>query len=247
VRLYPAIDLRGGRCVRLYQGDYQRQTVYRADPVEQALAFEAEGAPWLHVVDLDAARTGEAANREVVAAICCAVAVPVQVGGGVRTDAAARALFDAGAARVVVGTAAFERPGLVERLVGDGRAVAVALDARGGEVATHGWTTGTGTTVAEMVARFAAAGVDAFIVTDIARDGTLAGPDLEGLRALLGATSVPIVASGGVGGLDDLRALAALAEAGRRLDGVIVGRALYEGAFSVRAALAAIGEGRPCG
>lgn len=242
MKLYPAIDLRGGRCVRLYQGDYDRETVYGEDPVAQALAFQAEGAAWLHVVDLDAARTGEPTNRPAIEAICGAVDVPVEVGGGVRDDAAARALFDVGVARVVIGTAALADPGLVRRLAADGHAVAVGLDAHGDEVATHGWTERTGRTVGDLAAEFADAGVAALVVTEIGRDGTLAGPDLDGLRRLLGATAIPVIASGGVGSLDDLRALAAVEVAGRRFEGAIVGRALYEGAFTVGQALAAIGE-----
>jgi phosphoribosylformimino-5-aminoimidazole carboxamide ribotide isomerase len=242
VRLYSAIDLRGGRCVRLYQGDYDAETVYGDDPVAQARAFEAEGAPWVHVVDLDAARTGEPVNRPVIGAICAALDVPVQVGGGIRDMAAARALFDAGASRVVIGTAALEDPDLVRRLAAAGRAVAVGLDARGDEVATHGWTERSGRTVGEVAAEFAGAGVAALVVTEIGRDGTLAGPDLDGLRRLLAVTDVPVIASGGVGTLDDLRALAAVTEGERRFDGAIVGRALYEGAFTVAQALAVLAE-----
>jgi phosphoribosylformimino-5-aminoimidazole carboxamide ribotide isomerase len=244
MKLYPAIDLRGGRCVRLYQGDYARETVYGEDPVAQALAFQAEGAPWLHVVDLDAARTGEPTNRPAIEAICAAVDVPVEVGGGVRSDAAALALFDVGVSRVVIGTAALAEPDLVRRLTAAGHAVAVGLDAHGDEVATHGWTERTGRTVGELAAEFADAGVAALVVTEIGRDGTLAGPDLDGLRRLLAATSIPVIASGGVGRLEDLRALAAVEEDGRRFEGAIVGRALYEGAFTVSEALDAISEVR---
>lgn len=242
--VYPAIDLRGGRCVRLYQGDYGRETVYGEDPVAQALAFESEGAEWLHVVDLDAARTGEATNRGVVADVCAAVRIPVQVGGGIRDDAAAHALFELGVARIVIGTAALEQPELVRRLCGAGHDVAVGLDAHGDEVATHGWTERTGRVVSEVAAELADAGVAALVVTEIGRDGTLAGPDVEGLRALLAATAVPVIASGGVGSLDDLRALGSVEEGGRRFEGAIVGRALYEGAFSLGQALEALGARR---
>ena len=237
MKLLPAIDLRDGRCVRLYQGDYGRETVYGDDPVAQARAFVAEGAGWLHVVDLDAARSGESTNRPVIRAICQAVEVPVEVGGGVRSEDAASALFDTGVTRVVIGTAALEQPELVARLAGAGRRVAVGLDARGGEVATHGWTERSGHTVADLAARFADVGVDALIVTEIGRDGTLEGPDLDGLCQVLAGSTVPVIASGGVGRLDDLRALAAVREEGRGFDGVIVGRALYEGAFTVAQAL----------
>jgi phosphoribosylformimino-5-aminoimidazole carboxamide ribotide isomerase len=236
--LYPAIDLLDGRCVRLHQGDYDRSTVYGDDPVAQALAFQAEGAPWVHVVDLDAARTGEPRNRDVVAAIAGALDVPVQTGGGVRTAEAAEALFAAGVARVVLGTAALEDPDLVRRLAAE-HPVAVGLDARGAEVAVRGWLEGSGADVLDLARAYEDAGVDALVVTEISRDGTLAGPDLEGLSRVLAATSVPVIASGGIGTLDDVRALAALSVEGRTLAGAITGRAVYEGAFTVAEAVAA--------
>jgi phosphoribosylformimino-5-aminoimidazole carboxamide ribotide isomerase len=232
MELYPAIDLLGGRCVRLYQGDYERETVYGDDPVGQARSFEAAGADWIHVVDLDAARTGEPVNRDVVAAIAAGVDVPVQSGGGVRDEVAARALFDAGVARVVVGTAALEDPDFVRRLAVS-HPVAVGLDARGRDVAVRGWTEGSGADLIELASAFENAGVAALVVTEISRDGTLDGPDVVGLTDVLAATSIPVIASGGVGTLDDLRALGRLESAGRRLSGVIAGRALYEGRFSV--------------
>lgn len=238
--LYPAIDLLDGRCVRLYQGDYDRETVYGDDPVAQALAFQAEGAPWIHVVDLDAARTGEPRNRDVVAAIAAAVDVPVQTGGGIRDRDAAVALFDAGVSRVVLGTAALEDPALVRSLASE-HPVAVGLDARGREVAVRGWLEGSGEDLLDLAAAFADAGVAALVVTEIGRDGTLEGPDVAGLADVLAATTVPVIASGGVGSLDDLRTLAALESAGRTLSGAIVGRALYEGAFGVAEAVAASG------
>ena len=236
--LYPAIDLLDGRCVRLYQGDYDRSTVYGDDPVAQALAFQAEGAPWVHVVDLDAARTGVPRNRDVVAAIAGALDVPVQTGGGVRTAEAAEALFAAGVGRVVLGTAALEDPDLVRRLAAE-HPVAVGLDARGAEVAVRGWLEGSGADVLDLAVAYQDAGVDALVVTEISRDGTLEGPDLEGLARVLAATTVPVIASGGIGTLDDVRALAALSAAGRSLAGAITGRAVYEGAFSVAEAVAA--------
>jgi phosphoribosylformimino-5-aminoimidazole carboxamide ribotide isomerase len=239
VDLYPAIDLLDGRCVRLYQGDYDRETVYGDDPVAQALAFQAEGAPWVHVVDLDAARTGEPRTREVVAAIAGALDVPVQTGGGIRDEAAADALFDAGVARVVLGTAALEDPDLVRRLAAR-RPVAVGLDARGRDVAVRGWLEGSGADLLDLAAAFADAGVAALVVTEISRDGTLGGPDLDGLASVLAATPIPVIASGGVGTLDDLRALAELDAAGRTLSGAIVGRAVYEGAFTVTDAVSAV-------
>ena len=236
MELYPAIDIRGGRCVRLLQGDYDQETVYGDDPVAVAKGYEAAGAPWVHVVDLDAARRGRPENREVVAAVAAAVGVPVQSGGGVRNEAAAEALLSAGVRRVVIGTAALQDPPLVRRLVASwpGR-IAVGVDGRSGEAAVHGWTEGSGVPVLDAVARFEDAGVAAVIVTDIGRDGTLAGPDLDGLAAVLDRTSIDVIASGGVGSLDDLRSLAGLG----RLAGVIVGKALYEGVFTVEEAIAA--------
>ena len=230
--LYPAIDLLDGRCVRLYQGDYGRETVYGDDPVAQARAFAAAGAPWIHVVDLDAARTGDPRNRELVAAIAAAVDVPVQTGGGVRDDAAADALLSNGVRRVVVGTAALDAPDWVRRLADryPGR-VAVGLDARGRDVAVRGWVEGSGRDLVEVARGFDDAGVAALVVTEIGRDGTLEGPALDQLSAVLAATRLDLVASGGVGSLEDLRSLAALDVDGRRLAGAIVGRALYEGAF----------------
>jgi phosphoribosylformimino-5-aminoimidazole carboxamide ribotide isomerase len=239
--LFPAIDVRDGRCVRLYQGDYAQETVYADDPVAQAQAFAAEGARWVHVVDLDAARTGDPHNREVVAAIAAAVDVPVQAGGGVRDDGAADHMLSLGVARVVVGTAALERPDWVRDLASrhPGR-IAVGLDARGHDVAVRGWVEGSGRDVVEVARRFDGAGVAALVVTEIGRDGTLAGPALDQLADVLGATSLDVVASGGVGTLADLRGLSALEVDGRRLAGVIVGRALYEGAFRVNDAVATV-------
>jgi len=240
VDLFPAIDIRGGRCVRLYQGDYGRETVYEGDPVTVAKGYAADGAPWIHVVDLDASRTGELVNRPTVAAIAAAVDVPVQVGGGVRDDAAADALLDAGVRRVVVGTAALDDPAWVRRLAArhPGR-VALGLDARGREVAVRGWVEGSGRELVDMAGDFADAGLAALVVTSIGVDGTLAGPDVDQLAAVLAASRLDLVASGGVGTLEHLRALARLDVGGRRLAGAIVGRALYEGAFAVPEAVAA--------
>ncbi len=238
--LYPAIDLRDGRCVRLAQGDFGRETVYGADPVARAKAFEASGAPWLHVVDLDAARSGAGANRSVVADIVRAVSVPVQAGGGVRSMQDAAELIEAGVARVVVGTAAVLQPGLVSEMAQrwPGR-VAVGVDHFEGEVRLKGWEERSGHRVEQVVAGLVDAGAAAVVVTEISRDGLMVGPDLAGYRALLGDVQVPVIASGGVGSLDDLRKLAWLSVGGRHLAGAIVGRAVYEGRFSVADAVAA--------
>ena len=239
--VYPAIDLRAGRAVRLEQGDFARETVYDDDPVAVARAFEVAGAEWIHVVDLDAARTGEPANLAKIEAIATAVSCRVQVGGGVRSAEAAGALLLAGAARVVVGTAAVEHPELVDELcVSYPGQIAVGLDARGREVAVRGWVEGSGADLLGLAARFEHAGVAALVVTEIARDGMLVGPDLDQIRAVLVSTQLPVIASGGVGSLGDLTALAALADGERRLAGAIVGKALYEGRFSLAEALVAV-------
>ena len=246
MELFPAIDLRGGRCVRLYQGDYDRETAYGTDPVSVAEAFVAAGARWVHVVDLDAARTGVAENLEVVGQIARAVApdAAVQAGGGVRDHASAEALMAAGVTRMVLGTAAVENPDLVRDLAAE-HAVAVGVDVRDGAAAVRGWTESSGRSLEDLLAGYADAGVDAVVVTEIARDGTLAGPDLELFaRTLEAIPGVDVVASGGVGTLADLQALASLTAGGRHLAGAIVGKALHDGAFSVGEAVAAC---RPSG
>jgi phosphoribosylformimino-5-aminoimidazole carboxamide ribotide isomerase len=234
--LYPAIDLRGGRCVRLHQGDYARETVFGDDPVGQAQAFADAGAQWVHIVDLDAARTGDPVNRPVIAAVAAAVTglgVRVQTGGGVRSVADAAELAAAGVARVVLGTAAVADPALVDAVAEQaGVAVALGLDVRGREVAVQGWTEGSGP-LDEVLARFDGRPYEALVATQIQVDGTGDGPDLALYRELL-PTQPGLVASGGVGSLAHLQAVAALG-----VPGVIVGRALYDGAFTVEEALAA--------
>lgn len=238
--LYPAIDIRGGICVRLVQGDYAKEKVYGGDPLAVAKEFEADGAPWIHVVDLDAARTGRPENRAVVAAIARAVAIPVQAGGGVRDEFSAESLLEAGITRIVLGTAALEDPGLLRRVAHrhPGR-VAVGLDARHGVVAVRGWTEASGRTTADVLAEVEDAPLGAVVVTDIARDGMMGGPDLEGLAVVLESTRHQVIASGGVATLHDLRALARVEVDGRRLAGAIVGTAIHEGVFSVREGVAA--------
>ena len=226
--LFPAIDLRAGRCVRLVQGDYDRETVYGDDPVAQALAFQEAGADWVHVVDLDAARSGSPVNRSAVAAVTAALDVPVQTGGGVRSLADARTLFDAGVTRVVLGTAAIQDPDLVTA-VSDYGPVAVGLDVWGDEVAVNGWTEGSGLLIADALVRYSTLGTSAFVITRIERDGTMEGPDLDVLTDALAVTNVDVVAAGGVGRPSDLEDLAALSVDGRRIAGIILGRALYEG------------------
>lgn len=235
IQLYPAIDLREGRVVRLLQGDYDLQTTYGDDPVAVARSFADAGAPWIHVVDLDAARSGSPVNRPVVAAIAAAVAgtAMVQTGGGVRSVDDARALADAGVARVVMGSAAVADPSLVERAAAV-VPVAVGLDHRDGEVAVHGWTQGSGVALTDALGWFGAAA--AFVITDIARDGMLQGPDLQGLAAAAAASRVPVIASGGVSSLDDIAALREVPG----IAGVITGKAVYEGRFTVAEAVAVL-------
>jgi phosphoribosylformimino-5-aminoimidazole carboxamide ribotide isomerase len=239
--LYPSIDLRGGHCVRLRQGDFEAETVYDDDPVQVARDFAAAGARWLHVVDLDAARTGEPANLTIIETICATVPCRVQVGGGIRSAEVAGEFLSAGAARVVIGTSAIERPELIDELATmHPEQIAVGLDARGREVAVRGWTRGTGVDLVERAGQLGKSGASALVVTEIGRDGTMAGPDLEQLGVVLEATTLPVIASGGVGTLDDLAALRGLRAGGRSLAGAIVGRAIYEGRFRVEDALAAL-------
>jgi phosphoribosylformimino-5-aminoimidazole carboxamide ribotide isomerase len=241
IHLYPAIDLRAGKVVRLHLGDYAEETIYGDDPAAVASQFADAGAKWIHVVDLDAARTGEPTNRGAVGAIAAAVAgrAQVQTGGGVRSEAAAAALADLGIARVIIGTAAMEDPALVARIAAR-QPAAVGLDGRSGEVAVRGWLKGSGATVLDVLPRFEDAGVAVVIITEITRDGTLAGPDLDGLQAALERTSIPVIASGGVGTLADVEALAAMRAGTRMLGGVITGKALYEHRFTVEQALEAL-------
>lgn len=235
IDLYPAIDLLGGRVVRLRQGDYADETVYGDDPVTVAREFAAAGASWVHVVDLDAARSGDPVNRPVVAAIAAALAgvAKVQTGGGVRTIDDARELSDAGVARVVMGSGAVRDPGLVDATSAV-VPVAVGLDHRDGELAVHGWTEGSGLLLDDAFALYP--GAEVFVVTDIGRDGMLVGPDLEGLSRSASLAGSPVIASGGVSSLDDVIALAAI----ENLGGIITGKAVYEGRFTVVEAIEAL-------
>jgi phosphoribosylformimino-5-aminoimidazole carboxamide ribotide isomerase len=248
MELWPAIDIRGGRCVRLVQGRFSDETVF-GDPLEQAKAFVAAGATRLHVVDLDAARDGGSANRDVVADITSAVQVPVQVGGGIRDLAAAAGLLDAGVARVVVGTVAVEQPGLLARMVErwPGR-VLVGLDHRNvagpdgavrREVSVRGWLSHANRGLDAALEALGDLELGGVVVTDIERDGTESGPDLSGLEHVLALTALRVVASGGVATVSDLGALCRLQASGRRLTGVIVGRALLSGAISIPEAVSA--------
>ncbi|HWN73433.1 MAG TPA: 1-(5-phosphoribosyl)-5-[(5-phosphoribosylamino)methylideneamino]imidazole-4-carboxamide isomerase [Solirubrobacterales bacterium] len=237
--LYPAIDIRGGQAVRLLQGDYERETTYDADPVDAARRWAGEGAEFLHVVDLDGAKEGEPQNLEAVRRIAEAVNCPIQVGGGLREMAAVDAVLQAGAERVVIGTAALRDPDLLSRVLAEcGDRVVVSVDARGGKVSVHGWTEVSDLDVADAVTGLTALGVARFLCTAIEVDGTMEGPAINELNRIAAATSAQVQASGGVGDLSHLERLAT--EAAPNIEGVIVGRALYERKFTVAEAIAAL-------
>ncbi len=238
--LYPAIDLKGGQCVRLLRGDLARATVFNTDPAAQARQFAEAGCAWIHVVDLDGAVAGRAVNAAAVQAILRAVKAPVQLGGGIRDDAGVETWLARGVERVVLGTAALKDPDLVRRSCRRfPNRVAVGVDARNGKVAVSGWTETSDTTVDELAARFADAGVAALVYTDIDRDGALEGPNVEATAHLARTARMPVIASGGVSSIDDLYALRAAAPG---LDGVICGRALYDGRIDLRRALTAMAD-----
>lgn len=240
MKLFPAIDLLGGQVVQLVQGNFNLGKVHGNDPAAVAKGFVDAGCPWIHCVDLDAARTGEAHNSAAIEAIAQVISVPLQVGGGVRSEEAARRLVDLGVTRVVMGTAAVQNPALVERVAQHHR-VAIGLDVRGREVATDGWTEGSGENWDTALARLQDAGAEAVIVTQIQGEGLMGGPDMEGLAEVLAATDLAVIASGGVGSIADLVALRSLRvehhNDSRFLDGVIVGTAIYEEQFSIKEAL----------
>jgi phosphoribosylformimino-5-aminoimidazole carboxamide ribotide isomerase len=241
VILYPAIDIRGGAAVRLLQGDYARETTYDADPVDAAARWAGEGAEYLHVVDLDGAKAGEPRNLDAVRRIAAAVGCPIQVGGGLRDATAVAAMLEAGAARVVLGTAALRDPEFLDRALADhGERVVVSVDARGGKVSLSGWTEATDQDVAATVAALGERGVGRFLCTEIDVDGTMDGPALGELERIAAATGSAVIASGGVGGLADLEALARAGGAAPNLEGAIVGRALYERRFTVAEGIAAL-------
>lgn len=232
--IYPAIDLKGGRVVRLRHGVMEDATVYGEDPAAQAAAFAAAGASWLHVVDLDGAFAGRPENRAAAAAIRAAFPGRMQLGGGIRDRATIEAWLEAGVDRVILGTAAVRDPELVRAAAAacPGR-IAVGIDARAGMVAVAGWAQATTLSAGELAKRFADAGVAALIFTDIGRDGVLAGVNVEATAALARSTGLPVIASGGVAGLADIEAVRAHPE----ISGVIVGRALYDGRLDLAAAL----------
>ena len=242
--LLPAIDILGGKAVRLGQGDYERVTVYNDDPVEQAKIFEDAGATWLHMVDLDGAKSGNADNIRVVEAIMAATGLKVEVGGGIRSLAVIERLMNAGAARCVLGTALVRdrefAQAAVERY---GDALAAGIDAKGGEVAVSGWLEGSGVDAFELARSMAALGYRHLVYTDIARDGMQTGIDERAYVKMAAAFGHPVIASGGVAGIDDIVRLAeAEAAAPGSIEGVIAGRAIYEEALIVEEAIAACEE-----
>lgn len=234
--LFPAIDLKDGKCVRLLRGEMSAATTFNEDPADQARKFAAAGCRWIHVVDLDGAFAGTPVNARAVEAILAAVKVPVQLGGGIRDGARIRAWLDAGITRVILGTVALRDPDLVKKACRDwpGRIV-VGIDARGGRVAVEGWAETSDVLAVDLARRFEDAGVAAIVYTDIDRDGAMQGPNVEATASLAKAVKIPVIASGGVSSLDDLRALKARAKDG--IAGVISGRALYDGRIDLAQAV----------
>ncbi|MGQ9871178.1 1-(5-phosphoribosyl)-5-[(5-phosphoribosylamino)methylideneamino]imidazole-4-carboxamide isomerase [Leptodesmis sp.] len=243
MEVIPAIDVLGGKCVRLYQGDYGQVQTFDENPVDVARRWEAEGATRLHVVDLDGAKAGQSVNLPTIEAIVRAVSVPVQVGGGLRDRSTIASLLNVGVQRVIVGTVAVEQPDLVTQLCQEfSDQIVVGIDARNGKVATRGWLETSEVLATELAQRMSTAGAAAIIYTDIHRDGTLQGPNLEALRELATAIEIPVIASGGVSSVRDLLSLLGLEPLG--VVGAIVGRALYTGEVSLKEALRAVGPGR---
>jgi phosphoribosylformimino-5-aminoimidazole carboxamide ribotide isomerase len=243
MEIIPAIDLLEGKCVRLYQGDYERSQVFDENPVEVARQWAQQGASRLHVVDLDGAKVGKPVNLTTIEAIVRAVSIPVQVGGGLRDRDSVTQLFDLGVERIILGTVAVENSQLVTQLCQEfPQKIVVGIDARHGKVATRGWLETSEVNATELAQQMAQQGVAAIIYTDIHRDGTLKGPNKEALRELANAVNIPIIASGGVSSLTDLLSLLSLEPLG--VTGAIVGRALYTGDISLTEAVRAVGSGR---
>ncbi len=233
MEIIPAVDIRGGRCVRLYQGDYSKETVFSEDPVAVALQWQMQGTRWLHLVDLDGAARGEPVNLPVIETIVKRVTISVEVGGGIRDVGTVTRLLDLGVKRVVLGTVAAERPGMVAELCQKyGEAIAVGIDARDGYVATRGWLEDTGVTALELAKKMAALGVKRIIYTDIKRDGTLTEPDFDAIGQMVRGVDLPIIAAGGISKLEHLKRLKEL-----RVEGAIIGKALYTRDIDLRQAL----------
>lgn len=233
--IFPAIDIRGGKCVRLTEGRFDQETVFADNPVDMAVRWQAEGGEFLHVVDLDGALAGKPVNLGVIAEIVKTVTMPVQLGGGIRTLATIDEIIAAGVSRVILGSVAVKDPSLVKeacRIYGD--KIVVGIDARDGQAAVEGWGITGGVSAEELAKRMAAAGVQRIIYTDISRDGTLSGVNASATAALAKVAQIPVIASGGVGGIQDIEELM---KAGPDIEGVIVGKALYTGALTLAQAL----------
>lgn len=236
--IYPAIDIRGGKCVRLVQGDYGRETVYNDNPLEVAKSWEAQGGSYIHLVDLDGAKAGHPVNDELIGQIARSVQVPVQVGGGLRTLEDVKRLLSLGVSRVIIGTAAIEDVEFTETVLATyGDKVAIGIDARNGYVATRGWLETSEVKAEELAKQLAAKGAETFIFTDISRDGMMQGPNVDAIVALAKASGQTVIASGGVTVQDDLLSLAAHANQG--VGGAIVGKALYTGSIDLAQAIGA--------
>ncbi len=236
MEVIPAIDLKGGRCVRLFQGDFSRQTNFSDDPAAVAKGWQEQGARRLHVVDLDGAATGEVVHKDVIRSILGAVTVPVQVGGGLRRRQTIEEVLRLGVGRVMLGTAAIEEPALVQGLCHEyPEAIVVAVDARGGQVALHGWKQVSVFSVGELVPQLEAWGVRRLLYTDVSRDGTLTEPNFEAVSSLVGSTHMRVLVAGGIASVEHLKRLAALG-----VEGAIVGMALYMGRIDLKQALDAV-------
>ena len=236
MEIIPAVDIRGGKCVRLYQGNYSQETIFSEHPLDVALKWQTQGASRLHVVDLDGAASGEVRNLAIIEAIVKQVDLPVQLGGGVRNEATVEKLLDIGIARVILGTAAIEQPELVKKLCHRyAQAIVVGIDARDGYVTTHGWQKSTEVTAVELGKSLANMGVRRLIYTDVKRDGTLTEPNFEAIAELVESIDLPIIAAGGISALSHLKRLEELG-----VEGAIVGKALYTGNLNLTDALAAI-------
>ena len=243
MEVIPAIDLLDGKCVRLYQGDYNQASIFNNNPVEVARQWTKEGATRLHVVDLDGAKSGKSVNLSVIEAIAKAIDIPVQVGGGLRDRSGVARLLNTGVQRAILGTVAVEKPELIAQLCGEfPDQIVVGIDARNGKVATRGWLETSEVDATDLAKRMAQRGAAAIIYTDIHRDGTLSGPNMTALRELAESIDIPVIASGGVSSLTDLLSLLSLESVG--VTGAIVGRAIYTGDVSLKEAVRAVGDGR---
>lgn len=233
--IFPAIDILRGKCVRLTQGDYNKETVYDNSPLEVAKTWEKKGASWIHVVDLDGAKTGENVNRQTIKEIAKQVNIPIQTGGGIRSLAVVEEYLRAGVERVILGTAAIKSRSFLQEVVGKfGSRIAVSIDARNGYVATDGWTEDSGLKAIDLVKQLAAIGVDTIVYTDIMKDGMLSGPNFAELETVNNATAMKVIASGGVSAKNDVEKLTAMG-----IYGAIIGKALYDGRLELEEVLEA--------